>query len=98
LLDEVRSPAVPKWTGRPICIADNGYSWLQHFTPDEPHHVVTTMFNEHGEIVQWYIDICRSHWLDERGVPWFDDLYLDIVRLPDGQLFLVDGERLRAFT
>ncbi|MNY57911.1 hypothetical protein D3C86_1941790 [compost metagenome] len=32
--------------------------------------------------------------MTDRGVPWFDDLYLDVVILPGGQSFLLDAEEL----
>ncbi|WP_311775094.1 DUF402 domain-containing protein [Alkalihalobacillus sp. TS-13] len=72
---------------------DQGYSWLQQF-PDYMHHSVTTMFGEEGEIIQWYIDICSEVGLDENGVPWVDDLFLDIVVLPSGEVILKDDHEL----
>ncbi len=51
------------------------------------------MFNFDGEIVQWYIDICYRNGI-ENGVPWMDDLYLDIIVLPTGEVFLIDIDEL----
>jgi predicted RNA-binding protein associated with RNAse of E/G family len=52
------------------------------------------MFNENLEIVQWYFDIIKSSGLDERGIPYFDDLYLDVVALPPDDILLLDEDEL----
>lgn len=75
-----------------ICIVDDDYMWLQQF-PLEKKHSVTTMFDANGEIVQWYIDICLKNGLD-RNIPWMDDLFLDIVLLPSGEVIQKDDDEL----
>src|SRR4051794_9419827 len=75
------------------CVADTGFAWLQHF-PAGSHHTLTTMFDAGGNVVQWYVDICAQHGVDDRGIPWFDDLYLDIVMSPSGAIQLLDVEEL----
>ena len=88
----------PLWMplgGQAICIADAGYGWLQHF-PTSANHTVTTMFDASGQVVQWYIDICKAHGSDERGIPWYDDLYLDIMLAPGGVPELLDADELDA--
>lgn len=75
-----------------VCIVDNGYSWLQHF-PEGQHYSVTTMFDSEGTIVQWYIDICLQNGV-ENDVPWMEDLFLDIVVLPTGEVIQKDADEL----
>jgi uncharacterized protein len=75
-----------------ICIVDDGYMWLQQF-PLEKNHSVTTMFDANGGIVQWYIDICNKNSI-ENNVPYLDDLYLDIVLLPTGEVIVKDANEL----
>lgn len=77
----------------PFVIADDGYLYVQFF-PEGEAYTLTTMLNDQLEVVEMYVDICKSHGLDERGVPWYDDLYLDIVILPTEEVFLVDEEEL----
>jgi predicted RNA-binding protein associated with RNAse of E/G family len=93
-LDAVREPLRVKLEERWLCIADAGHSWLQHFSADEPHHTVTTMFDAQGQIVQWYIDVCKEHGVSEQGIPWLDDLYLDIVIVPSSGPVLLDADEL----
>jgi len=66
---------------------------MQHF-PKGEQFVVTTMFDDKGRVVQWYIDVCKNQGLTDQKVPWFDDLYLDVVVLPSGEVFLMDEDEL----
>ncbi|MGG4170069.1 DUF402 domain-containing protein [Rossellomorea vietnamensis] len=89
---KVKEPLITQYGDREVCIVDNGFMWLLHF-PRGKHHSVTTMFDANGEIVQWYIDICLENGMED-GVPWMDDLFLDIVVLPSGEIFLLDKDEL----
>lgn len=93
-LDMIRvtDPLSVRYSGQEIQIAGDGYSWLQQF-PAGQKHVITTMFNAHGQIVQSYIDICLRHGRDTTGIFW-DDLMLDLVLLPSGECFVLDAEEL----
>jgi uncharacterized protein len=91
-IEKVTEPLYVSYEGKTICIADNEYIWLQHF-PLNKHHSVTTMFNSNGEIVQWYIDICVENGV-EKNIPWMDDLFLDIVVLPTGEVIQKDADEL----
>lgn len=92
-IKQVRDPLWKEYGNKRFCVADAGYEWLQHF-PKGAHYVVTSMYDNKGRLVQWYIDICRTQGVTDRGVPWFDDLYLDVVILPSGESYLLDEEEL----
>lgn len=94
-IDGVRAPMRDVFFGRGVTVADVGYMWLQHL-PSDGHAIVTTMFDRDGQIVQWYVDIVADHGTGEDGVPWYDDLYLDVVALPTGEVAIVDGDELNA--
>jgi predicted RNA-binding protein associated with RNAse of E/G family len=78
-----------------ICIADAGYAWLQLF-PEGANYTHTTMFDADGQPVQEYIDLVAEQGVDEEGIPWYDDLYLDITWIPEGAPLLLDQEELEA--
>ncbi|MBM7578638.1 DUF402 domain-containing protein [Jeotgalibacillus terrae] len=89
---KVTAPASFTYGEKEICIIDDGYTWLQQF-PADANHSVTTMFDADGNVVQWYIDICLSNGKDEQG-PWMDDLFLDLILLPGGELIVKDADEL----
>jgi predicted RNA-binding protein associated with RNAse of E/G family len=78
----------------PFCVADDGYMWLQYF-PLGRNHSMTAMYNSRGEITQWYFDVAREPKLTEEGIPYFADLYLDVVVLPSKEVFLLDEDELQ---
>ncbi|MBD2847984.1 DUF402 domain-containing protein [Paenibacillus sp. IB182496] len=92
-IHELREPLWKEYNGRRLCLADRGYLWMQHF-PRGEQFVVTTMFDDKGSVVQWYIDVCKTQGLTDQQVPWFDDLFLDVVVLPSGEVFLLDEDEL----
>lgn len=51
------------------------------------------MFDNNGNIVQWYIDVCLENGLDN-DIPYLDDLYLDIILLPSGEVIQKDADEL----
>ena len=91
----VAEPLYMTYKGRAVCIADKGYSWLQHF-PDGKHFSVTTVFDSSDQIVQWYIDICRENGYCHRNGPWMDDWFLDLIVLPTGEIIEKDIDEIEA--
>ncbi|WBL17053.1 DUF402 domain-containing protein [Sutcliffiella sp. NC1] len=89
---KVTEPLSVQYGEKLVCIVDDGYMWLQQF-PFNKNHSVTTMFDADGNIVQWYIDICLRNGM-KNGIPWMDDLFLDIVVLPSGELIVKDADEL----
>lgn len=62
--------------------------------PADESYAVLTVFDDKGSIVQWYIDICKQQGVTEEGIPWFDDLYLDVIAFPTGEVWLKDADEL----
>lgn len=89
---KVTEPLSVRYGEKSVCIVDDGYMWLQQF-PIGKNHSVTTMFDAGGEIIQWYIDICLRIGI-ENDIPWMDDLFLDIVLLPTGEIIEKDADEL----
>ena len=92
-IDSAVDPLEVQYDGHLLRILDDGYSWLRHF-PVGTQYIVTTMFAPDGQILQWFIDLCLSHGTTTEGIPWWDDLYLDVAILPSGQIFVLDADEL----
>jgi len=92
-IQKVKEPSYKKYNDRELCIVDAGYTWVQYFINDK-NFAITAMLNEKRELVQYYIDVAKEYKIDERGMPYFDDLYLDVVLLPNRDIYLLDEDEL----
>ena len=79
--------------GKSLVIADAGMAWLS-LLPEEGHYCIVAMLDRRGRLVLWYIDMIDGQGTDADGVPWFDDLYLDLVVKPDGFIHEDDRDEL----
>lgn len=79
-----------------VCIQDEKYEWIEVY-PDNANYAITIMFDADNKLVEWYFDIAKKVGVDN-GIPFEDDLYLDMVITPNGQKIVLDeDELLRAF-
>lgn len=91
---KVKEPLIINNNEQQITLADDGYYWMQHF-PVGANYCVTTMFNKEKEVIQWYFDISKCVGVSEQGVPYWDDLYLDLVVYPNGDFYVLDEDELQ---
>ena len=75
------------------CIMDNNYKWLEFYDYNSKVKL-TAIYDENNEIIEWYFDIAREI-SKEKDVPYEDDLYLDVVVTPTGEIILLDEEELK---
>ena len=92
-IEEVSEPQVWKYREQPLIVCDNHYRWLT-ILPQEEFYCITAMMNEEEQIQVCYIDMIEEQGYDEDGVPWFNDLYLDLVVYPDGVVMEDDRDEL----
>ena len=90
--DEVLQPLWSKFTAEPICLVENGSYMLQHY-PFNGGYALTTFISPNKEIMQWYIDIVDHVGISE-GIPYFDDLYLDLIVVPTGEVIEKDIDEI----
>ena len=93
-VERVHEKFVCELNGRKFCLVDDGYTWIQRL-PVEKNWSVTAMFDDRSNIIQWYFDITKQNSIDENGQPFYDDLYLDVVVLPSGEVVLFDEDELK---
>ncbi|WP_127582005.1 DUF402 domain-containing protein [Paenibacillus koleovorans] len=93
-LKQVKEDLSVQYNAHVVRIVENGSEWMMHF-PDEGLYAVVTTFNPQGEVVQWYFDIIKEKGLTEEGIPYIEDLYLDLVLLPNGEVFVLDEDELK---
>ena len=90
---EVSNAQIWKVYGEDIVVCDKGRKWLS-ILPQDDWHCITAMMDEEGAILVWYIDMIADQGIDADGIPYFDDLYLDLVVYPDGTIMVDDIDEL----
>lgn len=97
-IKEVNKAQVWKFNGKDIVVCDKGRKWLS-ILPYNDWYCITAMMDEDEKILLWYIDMIAAQGIDADGMPYFDDLYLDLVVYPDGTIVIDDmGELEDALT
>lgn len=92
-IHEVSEPQVWNWHGTPLTVCDRGMAWLM-MLPERGGLCVTAPMNADGTVALWYMDMIAGQGVDGRGIPWFDDLYLDLIIHPDGSMMVDDRDEL----
>ncbi len=75
-----------------ICIKDNDYEWIEVY-PSNENYAITIMYDNKGNLIEWYFDISKKIGI-ENGIPYEDDLYLDLVIMPNGERIVIDEDEL----
>lgn len=75
-----------------IVYGDSGYRWLI-FLPEDDNWCMTAVYDNKHMIVEWYFDITRRNFLDCE-VPYYEDLYLDVVLSPNSGIKILDEDEL----
>lgn len=92
-IEEVDEVQIWNFHGEDIVVCDKGLKWLS-ILPQNDFYCITAMMDERNNILLWYIDMIAEQETDLEGVPYFDDLYLDLVIYPDGTVVVDDMDEL----
>lgn len=92
-INEVSEAQIWKFNGEDMVVCDRGIKWMS-ILPQNDFYCITAMMNENEEILVWYIDMIESQGTDSDGIPYFNDLYLDLVVYPDGTIMVDDMDEL----
>lgn len=87
--EEVKKFVIPN--GR--CILDNDYKWLEFYDYNSKVKL-TAFYDDSNRIVEWYFDIAREIG-KENGLPYEDDMYLDVLVTDIGEIILLDEDELK---
>lgn len=90
---EVREPLIVACCGKRLTIMDVGYRWLTLLEAGA-QHVTTLHCDAAGRLVQVYVDIVEGWTFGTEGFPGYNDMYLDVIALPNGCSEIIDGEEL----
>ena len=83
----------PRILDNGVCIQNNNYKWLEFYDYTSKIRL-TAMYDENNEIIEWYFDMARTIGKDN-GVPYEEDLYLDVVLTAKGDTIILDENELK---
>ena len=93
-INEIDTPFIVDVTGKKKVCIDNGY-YIIEFTPLDQYYNVRIFLNRDANVSGYYFDISGENGVEE-NIPYYDDMYLDIIYCPDDNNFLkiVDEDEL----
>lgn len=92
-LNNFKKVATPYMLENGVCLQDSNYKWLEFYNYNAKV-LLTAMYNQNNEIIEWYFDISRSIG-KENNIPYEDDLYLDVLVTSNGEIILLDEDELK---
>lgn len=91
-IKDVQKPLIVNNGKNEICIKDENYEWFEVY-PDNEKYVITIIFDDNNNLIEWYFDISKNIGI-ENGIPYEDDLYLDMIITPNGEKIVIDENEL----
>lgn len=82
---EVKKPQVWFCFDKKITVADNGYKWLV-VLPKKDNYAITMYMDRNDVPILWYIDLIDGIGVDADGIPFYNDMFLDLIVSDDGQV------------
>lgn len=77
-----------------LCLIDNNY-YIVDVLPKNENYTMRVYFNEKKERLEYYFDISLKNGLDvETGIPYYDDLYIDII-VTQENIEVIDEDELQ---
>ena len=77
----------------PVC--GKGMIWLT-IIPDDKSRCIGAYFLPNRRVSAWYIDVIEETGMDEDGVVYYIDKYLDVILTPQGDICIKDRDELDA--
>lgn len=93
-ITSVSDKQIWKYNDKDVVVCDNGYHWLT-IMPSDEFYCITVMMDDNYKIKVCYIDMIDSQGYDDDKVPYFYDLYLDLVVYPNGDIIVDDTDELQ---
>lgn len=75
-------------------IISKNYKIMTYF-PNDEQYSMTVMYNNNWDLIQWYFDVQRYKCKYDSEIPYSEDLYLDVVVLPNGVFYTLDEDEIK---
>jgi len=93
---KVSKPVVKKQRHKKVVVCDTNFKLLEIYPETNKNVSVIVTITDTDDILYWFFDIANDSGITKEGIPYIDDLYLDIMYFPNGELRIVDTEDLEA--
>ncbi|GFI22814.1 hypothetical protein IMSAGC011_01590 [Lachnospiraceae bacterium] len=93
-INTVLEKQIWKYNNEDVVVCDNGYHWLTIMPCDE-FYCITVMMDNNFKMKVCYIDMIDAQGYDDDNIPYFYDLYLDLVVYPNGDIITDDIDELQ---
>ncbi len=93
-INTVLEKLIWKYNNNDVVVCDNGYHWLAVLACNELYFITVMIVNNY-EMKVCYIDMIDTQGYDDDNVPYFYDLYLDLVVYPNGDIITDDKDELQ---
>lgn len=79
-----------------LCIIDNNY-YIMEVIPKNENYSMSLFFNDKRKRLEYYFDISLENGIDEESkIPYYDDLYLDVViNINEKKVKVLDEDELQ---
>ncbi len=77
----------------PVC--GKGMTWLT-LIPDDRKRCIGTYITPDRRVSVWYVDVIEETGIDEDGIVYYIDKYLDVILTPQGDVIVQDRDELDA--
>ena len=92
-MKDVKNPLIVQDGELDVCLLDEDYVWIEVY-PDYENYAITIIYDDKGNLIEWYFDIAKEVGV-ENGIPYEDDLYLDLLIKPNGVSIILDEDELK---
>lgn len=80
-----------------VCLIDNGY-FIVEVVPKNENYAMRVFLNENKQPIEYYFDVSLENGLDkETKIPYFHDLYVDVIVYKDKIRVVDENELEEAF-
>lgn len=93
-IEKVKRKLTVDYDDSETVLIDDGYKCVL-FLPIHEKWCLSAVFNREHELIEWYFDMTAGNGIDEKGNPFYDDLYLDLAVRPDFTYAVLDEDELQ---
>ncbi|MDY4670009.1 MAG: DUF402 domain-containing protein [Oliverpabstia sp.] len=90
-IDRVKEKQVWEFLESKPVVADDNFKWLVA-APKYENYVITMYMDQNMKTILWYIDMIDGQGIDEDGVYFYNDMFLDLIVLSSGEIIEDDRD------